>query len=126
MLDRGEELVRLPDRLRRLLEGRGPDAELLDAAADAGLRFSSDGPVPALCGSSAHRGEPTPAEITGWKVGPALIASSNGGPRNPRAAYCLHCAALAYLGEAFMPDAELTAEVQAELARLIHRPFQET
>lgn len=111
------------DRIRRLLRGHGPAGPMLEAAEDAGLRITPDGPVPASCGSSAHDGDPAPAEITGWKVGPALIPT-NGGPRRPRrprTAYCLRCSALAYIGGAFMPDAPLMATVLAELVRIAGR-----
>lgn len=110
----------LLDRIRRALDRRGPDAaDLLDAAEGAGLELTPDGPTVAICHSSAHHGLVAVAEITGYKAGPALIHRRD---RNPRAAYCLPCAVLAYIGGAFMPDAEHTDLVRDELARRMRRP----
>lgn len=113
-----------PDWLRRLLRGHGPAGPLLAAAADVGLRIEATGPtpapsVPAFCGSSAHIGLIEPATIPGWKAGVALMAI-NGPPRNPRTAYCLRCAVLAYIGGAFMPDSFDMPVVLAEVERLTH------
>lgn len=112
------------DRIRRALDGRGPDAaELLDAAEAAALQITADGPSPALCGSSAHHGLVAVAEITGWRTPSATpYVRGRAATRPPRAAYCLPCAVLAYVGGAFMPDVEHTDLVREELARRMRRP----